>query len=224
MLIYRIVKGNSNYMTVALIVLILSLVFVSCSFILNGNKGDDHKKGDETFTFYSGENQDKYEAIFSDDELKSLSKNGKLLSRDEMKENEDLVYDKLNDLGNKFKREDEENFVFHFNGKEFREHMKQFSEDMRLFKPHILKEIDSLHFDFDTAAFNKNMRELKSNLAPLKKMKIKILKDLDNDLDIPDIEMDEKDFNIDMEGINKELEKTSRSPSKAGENKNFDLN
>ena len=205
MLINRVVKKNVNFKAVALLIVIISLVSVSFAFVIGGNKGDDNN-GEERFSFFSGENQDKYEAVFSNGELKSLSKNGKLLSKDEMKDNEDLVYDRINDLSNK----NGEDYGFHFDDKKFSERMKYFSDEMKHFKPHILKELDSLNFTFDTVAFNKQMKELKSHLAPLKKMKIQIFNDLnDEDIDIPDIEMDEKDFNIDLEGINKELEKAA---------------
>ena len=159
---HKMLKRNANFKAAALLIVIISLVSLSFAFVMHGNRGDDHKKGEEIFTFYSGRNNDKYEAVFLDGELKSLSQNGKLLTKDEMKENKDLVYDKLNNLAFKSKGEDKEDFVFHF----------------------------------PTHAFNKQMRELKSDLAPLKNMKIKILKDLDDNFDIPDIEMDEKDFNL----------------------------
>ena len=190
MLKNRFYGNNLNLKTVVLLLVIFSLVSVSYALVIGINKGDDHKKKETIVTFYSGEHQDKYEAVFSDDELKSLAKNGKLLSKDEMKKYEDLVYDEINNLSNNYKDKDNEDFVFHFNDRKFNEHMKHFSEEMKLFKPRILKELDSLHFNFDTTAFNKQMWELKSQLAPLKNMKIKILKDLKEDFDIPDIEMD----------------------------------
>jgi hypothetical protein len=196
---------NIRTKTLLLLVVVLSLVSVSYALVVGIKKEDDHKK-QETFTFYSGEKQDKYEAVFSNGEMKSLSKNGKLLSKDEMKDKEDLVYDRINDLGNKNK----EDFVFHFDDKKFSERMKHFGEEMKHFKPHIHMMLDSLNFNFDTLSFGKQMRELKSQLAPLKNMRIQIFNDPnDEDIDIPDIEMDEKDFNIDMEGINKELEKAA---------------
>jgi hypothetical protein len=187
---------NIRTRTLLLLVIILSLVSVSYALVAGLQKEDDHKK-QETFTFYSGEKQDKYEAVFSDGELTSLSKNGKLLSKDEMKDKEDLVYDRINELGNKNK----EDFVFHFDDKKFSGRMKHFGEEMKHFKPHIHMMLDSLNFNFDS---------LKSQLAPLKNMRIQIYNDLnDEDIGIPDIEMDEKDFNIDMDGINKELEKAA---------------
>jgi hypothetical protein len=193
----RQLMRNSNINTIGLGLAVLVLVSVSYAFVLGIKNSDDHKKKPETFIFYSGEKQDKYEAVFSDGELKSLSKNGKLLSKDEMKDNEDLVYDRMHDLGNKNK----EDFVFHFDDKKFSERMKHFGEEMKHFKPQIHMMLDSMNFNLDS---------LKSQLAPLKNMKIQIFKDLnDEDIDIPDIEMDEKDFNIDMEGINKELEKAA---------------
>jgi len=205
MLNNRLFIRNFNLNTIGLVVVILAMVSVSFAFVLGTKNGDDHKKKPETFIFYSGEKQDKYEAVFSDGELKSLSKNGKLLSKDEMKDNEDLVYDRINSIGNK----NEEDFGFHFNDKKFNERMKHFGEEMKHMKPHIHMMLDSLNFNFDTAAFNKQMKELKSQLAPLKDMRIRILSDMNDDFDIPDIEMDEKDFNIDMEGINNELEKAA---------------
>jgi hypothetical protein len=198
MLNNRQLMRNINVNTIGLGIAILALVSVSYAFAIGIKDSDDHKKKPETFIFYSGEKQDKYEAVFSDGELKSLSKNGKLLSKDERKDNEDLVYDRINDLGNKNK----EDFVFHFDDKKFSERMKHFGEEMEHLKPHIHMMLDSLNFNFDS---------LKSQLASLKKMKIQIFNDLnDEDIDIPDIEMNEKDFNIDMEGINKELEKAAK--------------
>ena len=194
----RLNKSHLNIRTgtILLVVIILSLVSVSYALVSGIKKDDDHKK-QETFTFYSGEKQDKYEAVFSDGVLIKLTKNGKLLSEDEMKDKEDLVYDRINDLGNK----NNEDFVFHFDNKKFGERMKHFGEEMKHFKPHMHMMFDSLNFNFDS---------LNSRLAPLKNMKIQIFKDLDDeDMDIPDIEMDEKDFNINMDGINKELEKAA---------------
>lgn len=219
-----LIKKISNYKAFALIIVSLSIFLVLCSFVEGGNKkkGSDTKKGESTFIFYSGEKQDKYEAVFSDGELKSLSKNGKALSKEEMKENEDLVYNEIDNLNNP--NDNGSDFVFHFNNKEFGEHMKHFSEEMKLLKPHLMKELDSIRIDFDTLHFNKNMRELGHNLAGLKNMRIKILNDMDEDLDIPDIELDEKDFNIDIEGINKELEKASEDIKKSTETlKNLDI-
>jgi hypothetical protein len=196
MLNNRQLMRNINVNTIGLGIAILALVSVSYAFVLGIKNSDDHKKKPETFIFYSGEKQDKFEVVFSDGELKSLSKNGKLLSKDEMKDNEDLVYDRINDLGNKNK----EDFVFHFDDKKFNERMKHFGEEMKHMKPHIHMMLDSLNFNFDTLA----------QLAPLKNMRIQMFNDLnDEDIDIPDIEMDEKDFNIDMDGINKELEKAA---------------
>jgi hypothetical protein len=219
-----LIKKISNYKAFALIIVSLSIFLVLCSFVEGGNKkkGSDTKKGESTFIFYSGEKQDKYEAVFSDGELKSLSKNGKALSKEEMKENEDLVYNEIDNLNNP--NDNGSDFVFHFNNKEFGEHMKHFSEEMKLLKPHLMKELDSIRIDFDTLHFNKNMRELGHNLAGLKNMRIKILSDGDEDFDIPDINLDEKDFNIDIEGINKELEKASEEIKKSTETiKNLDI-
>jgi hypothetical protein len=220
-----LIKKILNYKAFALIIVSLSIFLVLCSFVDGGNKkkGSDTKKGESIFIFYSGEKQDKYEAVFSDGELKSLSKNGKALSKEEMKENEDLVYDEINDLNNP--NDNGSNFVFHFDNKKFGEHMKHFSEEMKLFKPHLMKELDSIRIDFDTLHFNKNMRELGHNLAGLKNMRIKILNDMDEeDFDIPDIELNEKDFNIDIESINKELEKASEDIKKSTETiKNLDI-
>jgi len=193
----RQIMRKININTIGLVIAILALVSVSYAFVLGIKNSDEPKKRPDTFIFYSGENQNKYEAVFSDGEFKSLSKNGKLLSKEEMKNNEDLVYDRINDLGNKNK----EDFVFHFDDKKFSERMKHFGEEMKQFKPHIHMMLDSLNFNFDS---------LKSQLAPLKNMRIQILNDFkDEDIDIPDIELNEKDFNIDMDGINKELEKAA---------------
>ena len=87
---------NIRTRTLLLLVIILSLVSVSYALVVGLQKEDDRKK-QETFIFYSGEKQDKYEAVFTDGELTKLSKNGKLLSKDEMKDKEDLVYDRINE-------------------------------------------------------------------------------------------------------------------------------
>jgi hypothetical protein len=213
----RSVNKYANIKTIALLFFIISLISVSFAFVISSNKGDN-KKDESSFTFYSGEHQDKYAAVFLDGILKSLSKNGVILSKKETKENEDLVYGKLNDLSSNLKEGSNKHFVFHFNDKEFGEQMKHFSEEMKLLKPHIRKQLDSLHFEFDADSFNNQMRELKSQLAPLKNMRIQIFNDLnEEDIDIPDIEMDEKDFNIDVDGINKELEKAAEEIKKSKE-------
>jgi hypothetical protein len=225
MLTDSINRRNSIYINIAVMAVSFFLLVFLCSFILNENKIESgHKKGDSTFIFYSDDNQDKYEATFSDGNLISLSKNGKVLSKNEMKENEDLVYDNISTINKNKNGEDESDLVFHFNDKEFQKHMKHFSEEMKLLKPHLMIELDSLRYNFDSLDFDKNMKGLSDKLAGLKNLRIKILKDHDSDFDIPDIQLDEKDFDIDMNGINKELEKASEDIKKSTETiKNLDI-
>jgi hypothetical protein len=212
-------RQNKRYLnirtrTLLLLVIILSLVSVSYALVAGLKKEGDHKK-QEIFTFYSGEKQDKYEAVFSDGELTTLSKNGKLLSKDEMKDKEDLVYERINELGNKNK----EDFVFHFDDKKFSERMKHFGEEMKHFKPHIHMMLDSLNFNFDTDIpdfemdekdFNIDMdginKELEKAAEEIKNSKEEIAK-----LDIPELTIrvneEIKKANIDLKRSKKELKK-----------------
>ena len=209
-----------NMNTIGLVVLILALISVSFAFVSGTKNGDDNKKKAETFIFYSGEHQDKFEAVFLSGELKSLSKNGKLLSKDEMKDNEDLVYDRINDLGNKNK----EDFVFHFDDKKFSERMKHFGEEMKHFKPHIHMMLDSLNFNFDNLDFNIDIpdieldekdfnidmeginKELEKAAEEIKNSKEQIAK-----LDIPELTIrineEIKKANIDLKRSKKEIHK-----------------
>jgi hypothetical protein len=217
----RLNKNNLNIRTgtILLVVIILSLVSVSYALVSGIKKDDDHKK-QETFTFYSGEKQDKYEAVFSDGELTKLTKNGKVLSKDEMKDKEDLVYDRINDLGNKNK----EDFVFHFDGKKFSEGMKHFGEEMKHFKPHIHMMMDSLNFNFDNSDFNIDIpdieldekdfnidmdginKELEKATEQIKNSKEEIAK-----LDIPEltkrVNEEMKKANLDLKRSKKEIHK-----------------
>ncbi len=129
-----LIDNKTHIMRAALMLVLLSFLSVSCSATARENPGGDKKskKTEQTFIFHSGENQDKYEAVFSDGKLVSLSKNGKHLSKEEMKENEDIVYQNLGDL-RRHDDGDNEDFVFHFNGKEFSEHMKHFGDKMKHF-------------------------------------------------------------------------------------------
>jgi hypothetical protein len=56
---------NPIYINIVVMSVSLFLFMFLCSFIGNENKIDSgHKKGESTFIFYSGENHDKYEAVF----------------------------------------------------------------------------------------------------------------------------------------------------------------
>ena len=214
---------------VALMLLLFSFLSVSCAASPLENTGGDKKdkKSEQTFIFHSGENQDKYEASFSDGNLISLSKNGKQLSKDEMKENEDLVYENLNDI-RKHDDNDSEDFVFNFNDKDFAEHMKHFGEHMKHFGegfPHMMEKLDSLKIDIDTIITDEKIKELDHKLSGLKNMKIRIFSDKDeDDFDIPDIEFNEKDLNLDMDKIQKDLDKAGEDIKKSTESiKNIDI-
>ena len=208
----------------ALLLILFSFLSVSCSAAQPNNPGGDNKdkKGEQTFTFFSGDNQDKYEAVFSDGNLISLSKNGQQLSKDEMKENEDLVYDNLNGLRHHGDG-DNEDIVLRFNGKEFGEHMKHFGKGF----PHMMDKLDSIKIDIDTTEFNENMKELDHKLSGIKNMKIRVFSNNDEDFDIPDIpdiEFNEKDLNIDMDKIRKDLDKANEDIKKSTETmKNIDI-
>jgi hypothetical protein len=212
----RLNKSNLNIRTgtILLVVIILSLVTVSYALVSKIKKDDDHKK-QEMFTFYSGEKQDKYEAVFSNGELASLTRNGKQLSKDEMKDKEDLVYDRINDLGNK----NNEEFVFKFDGKKFKEGMKHFGEGMKHFNPHIHMMFDSLNFNFDTDIpdiemdeknFNIDLdginKELEKAAEEIKNSKEEIAK-----LDIPEltkwVDEEMKRANLDLRRSKKEIHK-----------------
>jgi len=223
-----LIDKRTHFLRTGLMLILLSFLSVSCSATASENNSGDKKdkKGEQTFVFRSGENQDKYEAIFSDGKLISLSKNGKQLSKDEMKENEELVYDNLNDL-RRHDEGDNDDFVFHFNGREFAEHMKHFGEHMKHFGegfPPMMEKPDSINIDFDTTGFNENMKELGHKLSGLKNMKIQVFGNNDEDFDIPDIEFNEKDLNIDMDKIRKDLDRASEDIKKSSETmKNIDI-
>ncbi|MDR3666054.1 MAG: hypothetical protein P4L35_04330 [Ignavibacteriaceae bacterium] len=216
----RLNRSFFNINTTMLLVIILSLISVSYAVVLGIKKLDDPKKKAETFIFYSGEKEDKYEAVFSDGELKSLSENGKLLSKDEMKDKEDLVYDRINDLGDK----NGENFVFHFDGKKFNERMKHFGEEMKQFKPHIHMMLDSLNFNFDKLDFNIDIPDIEMDEKDFNIDVDKINKELEKaaeeiknskeeiaGLDIPEltkrVNEEMKKANIDLKRSKKEIHK-----------------
>jgi hypothetical protein len=217
--------NKTTLLQTAMMLFLLSFLSVSCSAATSDNNSGDqkNKKGEQTFIFRSGENQDKYEASFSDGKLISLSKNGNQLSKDEMKENEDLVYDNLNELHH-HGHGDNEDFTFNFNGKEFGEHMKHFGELFGKEFPKLMGNLDSININFDTTALKENMKDLEHKLSGLKNMKIRMSSDNDGEFDIPDIEFNEKDLNLDMDKIQKDLEKAGEDIKKSTESiKNIDI-
>jgi len=113
-----LIDKKTQLLSTALMLLLFSFLSISCSAATNKNTDGDKKdnKPEQTLIFRAGENQDKYEAVFSDGKLISLSKNGEQLSKEDIKANEDLVYENLNELHHHGDG-DNEDFVFNFNGK-----------------------------------------------------------------------------------------------------------
>jgi methyl-accepting chemotaxis protein len=225
-----LIDKKTTLLRAALMMILLSLLSVSCSASPNDNSGGNkkNKKTEQTLIFKSGENQDKYEAVFSDGKLTSLSKNGKQLSKDEMKENEDLVYDNLNELRHHDGEDNDKGFTFNFNDKEFAEQMKHLGEHMKHLGhnfPHMFDKLNSIKIDIDTIITDEKMKELDHKLSGLKNMKIRVFSNNDeDDFDIPDIEFNEKDLNLDMDKLQKDLDKAGEDIKKSTETmKNIDI-
>ena len=217
-----LIDKNNHFLHALMMLVLISSLSVSCSAAPRDNTVGDKKdkKGEQTFIFKAGENQDKYEAVFSDGKIISLTKNGTLLSKDEMKENEDLVYENLNELRQNDEG-DNKDFEFHFNGRDFANHMKHFGNYMKHFGkefPHMMNNLDSIKIDIDTTIINEDMKNIEHKLSGLKNMKIRIFSDNDeDDFDIPDIEFNEKDLNIDMDKVQKDLDKAGEDIKKSTE-------
>ncbi len=152
----------------------------------------DSDRGKTSVSFETREDGEtiKWKAVFRDDELTALYKDGEKIPKSEFHKYEDMIDYKLNKL-----RGDDKYFAFHFDGfdkelfkekmKEFKKNFKmhkhewdfdkqEFKEDMEKLREELskLKDVD-INIDFDKDEFNKGMQDLKKSL---KEMKIKIPK------------------------------------------------
>lgn len=133
-----------------------------------------------------------------------------------MKDNEDLVYDRINDLSNKNKKD----FVFHFDDKKFNERMKHFGQlaPLKKMKIQIFNDLNDVDIDIpdiemDEKDFNIDMeginKELEKATEEIKNSKVQISK-----LDIPELTIrineEIKKANIDLKKSKKELHKLNQ--------------
>jgi len=123
----------------------------------------------------------KWKAIFRDDQLTALYKNGRKIPKSDLNQYEDMIDYKLEKMrGNK------RHYSFHFDGFDndmFKEKMKEFKKNFKMHKH---------NWDFDKDEFERDMENLKEELSKLK------------DLDI-DTEFDKDEFKEEMRKLKKSL-------------------
>ena len=192
-------KNLGNIFFVKQELLFFTLIFVSTIFIFgcgttyySHGKNTSSYKSEEGKTALIFDTEDDgeffhWKAVFEDDELVALYKNGKKIPTSELEEYEDMVYDRLDDLRPHKKRMSIHFKDFPFDKEEFKEKMdelkeyfkehkgewnfdsEEFKEQMKKFKDEI-KKLKDLKFDiqFDEDELEQSMKELKENLKELK--------------------------------------------------------
>ncbi len=143
----------------------------------------DSDRGKTSVSFETREDGEtvKWKAVFRDDELSALYKDGERIPKDELYKYEDMIDYKLNKI-----RGERRHFTFNFDGfdKElFKEKMKEFKKNFKMHKH---------EWDFDKQEFEGEMQKLKEELSKLK------------DIDI-DVEFDRDEFNKGMKELRRSL-------------------
>jgi hypothetical protein len=143
----------------------------------------DSDRGKTSVSFETRENGEtiKWKAVFRNDELTALYKDGERVPKSELNKYEDMIDYRINKI-----RGDKRHFAFHFDGfdKElFKEKMKEFKKNFKIQKH---------EWDFDKEEFESEMQELKEELSKLK------------DIDI-NAEFDEDEFNKGMKELKRSL-------------------
>ncbi len=184
-----------------------------------------------TFTFNTDEKGNKvyYQAEFAGDSIQSLLINGKKIPHDKIKDYENLVYQKMDNV------KGDRNFTFRFGHpqidlKEFKTQMKKFEKDKKinlsskilnkeLLKKSLAKareelenvKIKKFHFDFDKDNLEDEIKNLNNELENLD-LNFNLNVDIDIDMDKIKSEIDKamdniKDVHINMETLDKDLKK-----------------
>jgi hypothetical protein len=160
-----------NYLITGRIALILTVLTGSVLFVQSCastsetdsvNNDSLKPKGDQTlyFTHKDDGRANEYEVIFSGDKISALYLNGNKIPDSEIKDYEDIIYNKLNSMRKGIK-EDEDVFNFSeesflkFNPDEFKEKMKEFRDRF--------KE-DEFKFEFNKEKFKADMKKLKEEM------------------------------------------------------------
>jgi|WetSurMetagenome_2_1015567.scaffolds.fasta_scaffold75547_2 hypothetical protein len=216
------IKSQSIFFTFILITSIF--LFGSGSNAYSQDKKTSSYKSEDgkTILMFDEEENGKlshWKAVFDEDGLTALYKDGKKIPSDKLDYYEDMVYNKINDMYPNRKR-----MAFHFKGfpfdkEEFKEYFKNHKEEWKFdseeFKQNMeelkekLKEL-KIHppkIDFDTAEFRENLRKMTEQLKhqrwATRQFNIHV-PDIDIHIpDIPDISIPEID--IDIPEINVEV-------------------
>jgi hypothetical protein len=173
------------------------------------------QKGEQTLTFTEKENGTEvhYEVNFNDGEISSVYKDNVKITDKEIKDYEDLVYDKLNSI----RRDEDDSYVhhkpyfYHFDMDNFKENMDRMKEEFKG---------EHFNFKFDHEKFKEDMERLKEEMKEIDEIVIeidkdKIKKDLDESIKQLDelkihkfnFDFDEDEFNKNMKRITIELKK-----------------
>lgn len=179
--------------------LLISSSFYSCTSSAQENlqkdpDSEDIKAGknEKVFSFHkTTDGKDNYwKAVFNDDKLVELYKNGKKIPDENLDDYKDMVGNELSGLNDYHFEFPQHNFHFRFNREALDSAMKELNLNLSnknfgwvdsVFNSEEFKsEMDSLRknlsglkkmkfdFHFDTTAFNKSMRELRENLKNMK--------------------------------------------------------
>lgn len=155
-------------------------------------------RADQTFSFYKNEDGKdiRWEVNFKDGELSSVFKDGEKIPDNEIDNNRDMIYDRLDKV-----RDQSHHITIDLSS--FKLDMKKFIEDMRKMKEELKNY--KYNFNFDNEDFKKGMEELSKELSGLKNKKIEIKFDTDKFRD--EMEKLKRDINIDIHINNDDLEK-----------------
>lgn len=183
---YKKILLKNQYIFLSLILISTSALFGCGATYYHQHDDYTSVRSDEGKTSVSFETREngktiRWKAVFRDDDLTALYKNGKRIPRHELNKYEDMVEYRLDKL-----RGDDKSYSFHFKGFDndmFKEKMKEFKKNFKMHKH---------NWDFDKDEFEKDMENLKEELSKLKNLDIKA-------------EFDEEEFQNNMQELRKSL-------------------
>lgn len=159
--------------------------------------------GRKTLTFYDDDfwgDQTKWKVVLRDGEIEKLYKDGRRLSASEIEENEDYIYDKLEETEDSMK--------------DLKVDLADLEEELANLDFNFDLDLDfdddnfsmSMHFDED--AFEDAMEQLSESLSKMNNKKYSYHFDSDDwDMHHDDYKWDKKKFNKEMKQLNRELRK-----------------
>ncbi len=177
---------------------ILTMMIIAAAGCSSSKENIKNKisENEKVFIFTDSENND-WKVLFENDKIKSAERNGKKLSENEIKKNEEIIFDELKEISfNHFDKEIKIDID-----------MKGLSESMEQLRKN-LKDID-IEINFDKDEFKKEIEKLKKDLD---ENKFELDKELQKDLkeleeNLKDLDLEKHKLKIHLNNLNEDLSK-----------------